>query len=107
MARQNAAKTARIIYGNISYDAEDADNAIMPCICKALDDFNQASALKNILLSGLGICIRYERRNIRSPYSYFEMISTENDKTLKSDALFNLAWLYDDNRRKGEEHGHV
>lgn len=88
-----AAKIARIIYGNISYDAEDADNAIV-MYSQALDDFNLSSALKNILLSGLGYAFVMKKEYPKS-IQYFEMISTENDNTLKSNAIYNLAWLYE------------
>jgi predicted negative regulator of RcsB-dependent stress response len=53
MVRPNAAKIARIIYGDISYNAGDADTAIA-MYTLALEDFNQSPALKNIVLSGLG-----------------------------------------------------
>jgi tetratricopeptide (TPR) repeat protein len=88
----NATKIARIIYGDISYKAGDADTAIA-MYTKALDDFNQAPALKNIVLSGLGHAFVLKEEYPQS-IRYFEMISADEEKTMKSDALFNLAWLY-------------
>jgi len=88
-----AAKIARVIYGNISYDAEDADNAIA-MYTQALDDFNLSPALKNILLSGLGYAFVMKKEYPKS-IQYFEMITTDEENTLKSNALFNLGWLYE------------
>ncbi|MGA6927139.1 MAG: hypothetical protein WBY88_15730, partial [Desulfosarcina sp.] len=49
----SAVKVARIVFGDISYHGEDADTAIA-MYTQALEDFNHAPALKNIILSGLG-----------------------------------------------------
>ena len=90
---KNAAKVARIIYADISYNAGDADTAIA-MYTKALDDFNQSPAMKNIVLSGLGYAFILKAEYPRSIH-YFEMISADKDNTMKSGALFNLAWLYE------------
>ena len=90
---KNATKIARILFGNISYNAGDADTAI-DMYTHALDDFDQSPAFKNIALSGLG-----QAYILKQQYSdairHFEMISADGGKMLKSGALFNLAWLYD------------
>jgi len=88
-----AAKTARIIYGDISYNAGDADTAIA-MYTQALDDFGQFPALKNIVLSGLGYAFVMKGEYPQSIH-YFEMVSADNENTMKSSALFNLAWLYE------------
>ncbi|MBR9988052.1 MAG: tetratricopeptide repeat protein [Desulfosarcina sp.] len=90
---KNAAKIARIIYGDISYHAGDADTAIA-MYTHALDNFNQSPAVKNIVLSGLAYAFILKAEYPRSIH-FFEMISADNEKTLKSGALFNLAWLYE------------
>jgi tetratricopeptide (TPR) repeat protein len=90
---KNASKIARIIYGDISYNAGDADTAIA-MYTHALDDYNQSPAVKNIVLSGLGYAFILKSEYPRS-IQYFEMISADKEKTLKSGALFNLAWLYE------------
>ena len=90
---KNAAKIARIIYGDISYNAGDADTAIA-MYTHALEDFKQSPAVKNIVLSGLGYAFVLKAEYPRS-IQYFEMISADKEKTLKSGALFNLAWLYE------------
>lgn len=90
---KNAAKAGRIIYANISYTAGDADTAIA-MYKTALKDFDQSPALKNIVLSGLGHA-HLLKREFPQSIQYFERISINEETTLKSGALFNLAWLYD------------
>ncbi len=90
---KNAVKIARIIYGDISYNAGDADTAIA-MYTHALDDFDQSPAVKNIVLSGLAYAFVLKAEYPRAIH-YFEMISANNEKTLKSGALFNLGWLYE------------
>ena len=90
---KNAAKIARIVYGDLSYSAGDADTAIT-MYSQALDDFSQSPELKNIILSNLGYAYILKKEYPPS-IRYFEMISDSKEKTLKSDALFNLAWLYE------------
>lgn len=90
---KQAVKIARIVYGDMSYSAGDADTAIA-MYSQALDDFGDTQALKNIILSGLGHAYLLKKEYPPS-IRYFEMISETQEKTLKSDALFNLAWLYE------------
>lgn len=90
---KQAAKVARIVYGDMSYSAGDADTAIA-MYNHALDDFNQSQGLKNIILSGLGHAHLLKKEYPQS-IRFFEMISASQEKTLRSDALFNLAWLYE------------
>ncbi|WP_372678427.1 tol-pal system YbgF family protein [Desulfosarcina sp.] len=99
---KNAAKIARVIYGDISYNAGDADTAIA-MFTHALDDFNQSPAVKNIVLNGLAYAFVLKAEYPRSIH-YFEMISIDSEKTMKSGALFNLAWLYEASgeKEKGE-----
>lgn len=90
---KSAVKIARIIYGDISYNAGDPDTAIA-MYTQALDDFNQSPALKNIILSELGYAFVLKKDYPQSIH-YFETISADREKTMKSGALFNLAWLYE------------
>lgn len=94
----NAAKIARIVYADISYHGGDAETAIA-MYEQALDDFNQSAALKNIILSGLGHAYVLKEEYPES-IRYFEMISASEEKTMKSGALFNLAWLYETTGQK-------
>lgn len=90
---KNAVKIARIRYGDISYDAGDADTAIA-MYAQALDDFKASPALKNIVLSGLGHAY-LEKKEYPQSIRYFEKLSEGSEKTMKASALFNLAWLYE------------
>lgn len=90
---KNAVKIARIVYGDISYKAGDADTAIA-MYSRALDDFGQFPALENMVLSGLGHAYMLKKEYPQS-IRYFEMIMANEEKTMRSGALFNLAWLYE------------
>ena len=90
---KNAVKVARIAYGDICYNAGDADAAIA-AYQKALEDFAQAPALKSIVVSGLGHAYVL-KDELPDAIRYFEMLSEDDEKTMKSGALFNLAWLYE------------
>lgn len=90
---KQAVKVARIVYGDMSYSAGDADTAIA-MYNQALDDFDQSQGLKNIILSGLGHA-HLIKKDFPQSIRFFEMISASQEKTLRSDALFNLAWLYE------------
>lgn len=90
---KNAVKIARIVYGDISYKAGDADTAVS-MYTRALDDFGQSPALKGIVLSGLAYA-HVLKKDYAPAIRYFEMISNDKEKSMKTDALFNLAWLYE------------
>jgi tetratricopeptide (TPR) repeat protein len=90
---KNAAKLARIVYGDISFNAGDADTAIA-VYQRALDDFSQKKALKILVLNGLGHAHAHKGQYPES-IRYFEMILEESQHTMKSEALFQLAWLYE------------
>ena len=90
---KNAVKIARIVYGDICYNAGDTDAAIAT-YKQALDDFAQVPALKSIVVSGLGHAYM-QKDALPEAIRYFEMLSEDAEKTMKSGALFNLAWLYE------------
>ncbi len=93
-----AVKLARILYGDISYNAGDADTAIA-MYTQALGDFNQSPAMKNIVLSGLGYAYVLKKEYPQA-IRYFEMFSADQEKNMQSGALFNLAWLYEETGEK-------
>jgi tetratricopeptide (TPR) repeat protein len=95
---KKAVKLARIIYGDISYNAEDAETAIT-MYTQALEGAGQSQALKPIVLSGLGYAYALKNEYPQS-IRYFETIMEASDATMKSSALFNLAWLYEANGEK-------
>jgi tetratricopeptide (TPR) repeat protein len=90
---QQTAKAARLVYADISYKGADADTAVS-LYTQALEDFKQTAALKNIILSGLGHAYLLKSEYPES-IRYFEMITSGNQKDMRSDALFNLALLYE------------
>ncbi|WP_319522955.1 tetratricopeptide repeat protein [uncultured Desulfosarcina sp.] len=90
---KSAVKIARIVYGDISYNAGDADTAIA-MYTQALKDLGDASSLKNIVLSGLGHAYLLKGADADA-IRCFETLSRDEETTMKSGALFNLAWLYD------------
>lgn len=91
---KSAAKIARIVYGDISYNAGDAETAIA-MYTQALEDLDNDSSLKNIVLSGLGHAYLLKGAHADA-IRCFETLSQEKETTMKSGALFNLAWLYDE-----------
>ena len=90
---KNAVKIARIVYGDISYQAGDADTAIA-MYQQALEDFSEVPALKHLVFSGLGHAYLLKEA-LPESIGYFERLSTEAEGSMQSAALFNLAWLYD------------
>lgn len=90
---KSAAKIARIVCGDISYKAGDADTAIA-MYTQALEDLGDASSLKNIVLSGLGHAYLLKGSQADA-IRCFETLSREGELTMKNGALLNLAWLYD------------
>ena len=91
-------KIARIVYGDMSYSAGEADTAIA-MYSQALEDFSHTRGLKNIILSGLGHAYLLKKEYPQS-IRFFEMITENQEKTLQSDAFFNLAWLYESTGEK-------
>jgi tetratricopeptide (TPR) repeat protein len=90
---KSATKIARIVYGDISYNAGDAETAIA-MYSRALDDLGDASPLKNIVLGGLGHAYLLKGAHADA-IRCFETLSGAEEKTMKSGALFNLALLYE------------
>ena len=89
---KSAVKIARIVYGDICYRAGDGKAAI-DMYTKALDDYRDVPALKNIILNGLAYAYVLDADDAQS-IRYFKMITEDQEKTLQGGALFNLAWLY-------------
>jgi len=89
---KSASKIARVVYGDISYKAGDADTAIA-MYTQVLDDIGDASSLNNIVLSGLGYAYLLKGSHADA-IRCFETLSQDGEITMKSGALFNLAWLY-------------
>jgi tetratricopeptide (TPR) repeat protein len=86
-------KLARILYGDVSYEAKDADVAI-DMYSIALEAYDQAPAMKNIVLSRLSHAYLLKKENQKAIQT-FERITAGEDTTMKYEALFNLALLYE------------
>lgn len=90
--KTQSGQLARIAYGDLCYQAGDADGAV-DSYTRALADLGQKSAVRNLIHSGLGYAYSLKKNNVEA-IRYFEMIASDNDPTLRDDAVFNLAWLY-------------
>jgi len=86
-------KLARILYGDVSYAAKDADTAI-DMYSTALEAYEQAPAIKNIVLSRLSHAYLLKKEDQKAIQT-FERISAGEETTMKYEALFNLALLYE------------
>jgi len=85
-------KLARVIFANLCYNAGQYDQAI-DLYNTSLSDFGDNQFLKNIVLSSLGYA--YEAiGDYKKAATYFEMIASAPDYTMKDEALFNLAQIY-------------
>lgn len=83
----------RTVYAQISYRAGDTDTAIA-MYGRALDDRDPDPAMKNLLWSGLAYA-HVQKADYPPSIRYFERIAAGSEPTLRSDALFNLGWLYE------------
>ncbi len=99
---KKAVRLARIVYGDMSLDAGDVDTAIS-MYAQALKDFDQTPSIKNIVLSGLGYA-HLQKKEYPQAMEYFESVANGNDGSMKSGALFNLAWLYEAAGDKEKSH---
>ncbi len=90
---RQAGKLTGVIFANRCFDAGDFDRSIT-LYKKALEDFENRAAIKNLVLNGLGYA--YEAKNeYETAAGYFEMIAAASNPVMKTDAFFNLGRLYD------------
>jgi tetratricopeptide (TPR) repeat protein len=90
--RKTGGKMARLIYADISYNAGNADQAVL-FYEQALKDLAKEQSFRNFILSSLGYA--YEKKQeYRKAISYFEEITQSNDPLIKDLALFNQGRLY-------------
>ena len=89
---RKAGKLTGVIFANLCFDAGDFDRSIT-LYKKALEDFENRTAIKNLALNGLGYA--YEAKNeYETAAGYFEMIAAASSSVMKTDAFFNLGRLY-------------
>ena len=86
-------KLARVIYANISFDAQQYEKAIA-LYKQSLSDFKDDKLVYNIILSNLGHA--YQRvEDGQNAAAYFEKAASATDSPIREDALFNLGLMYE------------
>jgi len=86
-------KLARVIYANISFDAQQYEKAIA-LYKQSLKDFKDDKLVYNMILSNLGHA--YQRvEDEQNAAAYFEKAASATDSPIREDALFNLGLMYE------------
>jgi len=86
-------KMARVVFANICYQTDDLDTSIA-LYTEALEDFMEDIPLRCFIQSSLGYAYEAKKDFQKAAYYFDEIASTENT-SMKDEALFNLARLYD------------
>jgi tetratricopeptide (TPR) repeat protein len=92
-----AGKLARVIYANISYDAQQYQKAIA-LYKQSLSDFKDDKFVYNMILSDLGYAYQHVEDG-QNAAAYFEKAASSTDSTIREEALFNLGLMY---KKSGE-----
>ncbi len=87
-----AGKMGRVMYANVAYEAEKSDQAVK-LYRTALAAFEGDTALRNLILSGLGYA-HEQQQAYQAAIDYFEQIVAGESPVLKSEAYYNLGRLY-------------
>jgi tetratricopeptide (TPR) repeat protein len=88
-----ASKLARVMYANISYDAQQYEKAIA-LYKQSLNDFKDDKLVYNMVLSNLGHA--YQRvDDEQNAAAYFEKAASATDSPIREEALFNLGLMYE------------
>jgi tetratricopeptide (TPR) repeat protein len=86
-------KLARVIYANISFEAQQYEKAIA-LYKQSLKDFKDDKLIYNMILSNLGHA--YQRvEDEQNAAAYFEKAASATDSPIREDALFNLGLMYE------------
>jgi tetratricopeptide (TPR) repeat protein len=86
-------KLARVIYANVSYDAQQYEKAIA-LYKQSLNDFKDDKLVYNMILSNLGHA--YQRvEDEKNAAAYFEKAASATDSPIREEALFNLGLMYE------------
>lgn len=86
-------KLARVIYANISYDAQQYEKAIA-LYKQSLSDFKDDKLVYNLIISNLGYaCQRVGDE--QNAAAYFEKAASSTNSTIREEALFNLGLIYE------------
>jgi tetratricopeptide (TPR) repeat protein len=88
-----AGKLARVMYANISYEAQQYEKAIA-LYKQSLNDFKDDQLVYNMVLSNLGHA--YQRvDDEQNAAAYFEKAASATDSPIREEALFNLGLMYE------------
>ena len=86
-------KLARVIYANISYDAQQYEKAIA-LYKQSLSDFKDDKFVYNLIISNLGYA--YQRvGDEQNAAAYFEKATSSTNSPIREEALFNLGLIYE------------
>jgi len=86
-------KLARVIYANISYDAQQYEKAIA-LYKQSLNDFKNDKFVYNLIISNLGYA--YQRvGDEQNAAAYFEKAASATNSPIREEALFNLGLIYE------------
>jgi tetratricopeptide (TPR) repeat protein len=86
-------KLARVIYANISFDAQQYEEAIA-LYKQSLSDFKDDKFVYHLIISNLGYA--YQRvGDEQNAAAYFEKAASATNSQLREEALFNLGLIYE------------
>ena len=91
-SQRRGGKLTGVVFANICFDAGEFDRSIS-LYEKAMENFADQPAIKNLVLNGLGYAHEAENE-YETAAGYFEMIASASNPVMKSDAFFNLGRLY-------------
>jgi len=90
---KNSGKIARLTFANICYQAGKYEQAIA-LYQKSLKDFEKHPTIYHQVVSSLGYALE-QQEDYAGAVSYFEKLSSAPEAIIRSEALYQLAWLYD------------
>jgi tetratricopeptide (TPR) repeat protein len=90
---KNSGKIARLTFANICYQAGKYEQAIA-LYQKSLKDFEKHPTIYHQVVSSLGYALE-QQEDFAGAVSYFEKLSSAPEAIIRSEALYQLAWLYD------------
>jgi len=85
-------KLARILFGNICYDAGETDQAIL-YYNQAIKDFKDELSILNAIYNGLGYAYE-QKQDFANSVKYFELIAQGSNTLFKQGAFLNLGRIY-------------
>ena len=90
---KNSGKIARLTFANICYQAGKYEQAIT-LYQRSLKDFEKHPTIYHQVVSSLGYALE-QQKDFAGAVSYFEKLSSAPEAIIRSEALYQLGWLYD------------